>query len=112
MGKRRTPLAQRSSPSPFGDRVRGEQVAMLYSRNRLPPLVGVPFGLLVCAFAWSDGPHSWLVACFALDALYRRDADRASTASASWGRRYVVALGVDGAVWSLLILLFAGPSSG
>ncbi len=92
---------------------------MLYSRNRVPTLAGIPFGILVCAFAWADGRHDWLLAWLALkvltagarlalDAAYRRDVQSAS--GAAWETRYSVALASDGLAWSLLIILFADPS--
>ncbi len=114
-------LAQRSPAGPFAARVRDEQIAMLYARNRVPTLVGVPFGALVCAFGWPEGPHAGLVAWFALkvltatarlgtDAVYTRYRERAS--ADTWRNRYAIALALDGLVWSLLILFFAGPERG
>jgi signal transduction histidine kinase/CheY-like chemotaxis protein len=121
MGKRRSVVvAPRSSLGPLGARVRDEQVAMLFARNRVPTLIGIPFSLLVCGFAWADGRHPWLLAWLALklastgarvalDALYFRQPARAS--AATWSARYVVTLGLDGFAWSLLILLFTTPGS-
>jgi hypothetical protein len=91
---------------------------MLYGRNRVPTLVGIGFALLVCAFAWADGTHALLVAWLvvkvatasvrvALDASYRGHRERAT--ATAWERRYVVALGLDGFAWSLLVVLFAEP---
>ena len=107
------------SLAPLDVRIRDEQVAMLYARNRSPNLVGIPFGLACCAFAWSSGRHSLLAVWFALkclsagvrvalDAAYNRDARK--TAGSVWETRYSIALAVDGFVWSLLIILFADPS--
>ena len=120
MRKGRSILAPGSSSAALDARVRDEQVAMLYGRNRVPVVAGIPFGLLICAFAWADGAHAWLVAWLALkvatasarlglDALYLRRPEGAPAAAARWGDRYVVALGLDGLAWSLLILLFARP---
>jgi signal transduction histidine kinase/CheY-like chemotaxis protein len=94
---------------------------MLYDRNRVPTLVGIAFALLVCGFGWASGPRGLLAAWFtlklvtagarvALDASYRRGRNLAT--APAWGNRFVVALGLDGFAWSLLILLFAGRDSG
>jgi signal transduction histidine kinase/DNA-binding response OmpR family regulator len=131
MGKRRPQPAPRSSPGPLDARVRDEQVAMLFTRNRVPTLVGIPFGLLICAFAWESGPRWWLIAWFGLklatagarvllDVSYRRQSRRGSespatersaraTSSSVWHARFLVGLGLDGLAWSSLILIFAGP---
>jgi signal transduction histidine kinase/CheY-like chemotaxis protein len=118
MGKRRSLVVRASSIGPLVSRIRDEQVAMLYARNRVNTLLGIPFGLLVCVFAWGDAPHSWLVGWFALKCVtaigrlvlswfYGKRAERAS--SDDWWTRFVVGLGIDGLAWSWLILLFARP---
>ena len=116
MGKRRSLVAPRPTLGPLAERVRDEQVAMLFGRNRVPTLIGIPFSLLIAAVAWADGRHFWIVAWLVvklgatgarviLDALYFKQPARVS--AATWSTRYVVALGVDGFAWSLLILLFS-----
>jgi len=119
MSKRRPLRATPSSLGPVGARVRDEQVEMLFARNRVPPLVGIPFALLICVFLWTECSHVGLVAWFglksaaaavrlALDVLRRGRKESAS--SATWASRYTLALGFDGLVWSLLVVLFADPS--
>jgi signal transduction histidine kinase/CheY-like chemotaxis protein len=118
---KRSLLPPLSSVGPLASRVRDEQVAMLFRRNWVPTIVGVPFALLVCTFAWGDGMHAWLLAWLVtklatasgsllLNALYRRRPDRAP--AETWDLRYLVALGLDGLAWSLLVILYAQPGRG
>jgi signal transduction histidine kinase/CheY-like chemotaxis protein/HPt (histidine-containing phosphotransfer) domain-containing protein len=108
----------RPPPGPGGTGVVDAQVDMLYRRNFVPVIAGVPYGALVCAVAWRAVPHAWLVAWFAvkvaaaavrvlLDVARRRSP--AAVPATSWAGRYVVALVLDGLTWTLLPVL-AGPS--
>jgi signal transduction histidine kinase/CheY-like chemotaxis protein/HPt (histidine-containing phosphotransfer) domain-containing protein len=94
------------------------QVDMLYRRNLIPTLAGVPYGALVCAVSWRTVPHAWLLAWFAVKVaiasarvlldLARRRSEPGVPAT-SWATRYVVALVLDGLTWTLLPVL-AGPA--
>ena len=92
-------------------RVQAARVALLYDRNLPAVLAIMPFVCLVWWFLWPVASHPYLHAWVAsksavtigllvLDRLYRR---RATVESAGlWGRRYAVALAVDGLTWSLI----------
>ncbi len=119
--KRRSLRPTRASLGPYEASVHAEQVAMLFARNRVPTLIGVPFSLLICAFAWADGSHGLLIAWLglktataairvALDALYRAHPERATTKT--WSNRHLATLALDGIGWSILILLFTGGQGG
>jgi signal transduction histidine kinase/DNA-binding response OmpR family regulator len=121
MSLRRSDSARRASTGPIGERVRDEQVEMLFVRNRVPLLVGLPFALILCAVAWNAWGGGALLAWLGLkvaSAVIRLGLDvwrqrrPESATSARWASRYTLALGLDGLVWSFLVLFFAGLSQG
>ncbi len=92
------------------DLVRDAQYQMVIDRSRTSNLIGTPFGLVVVWILWGAVDHRWLWAWLALKAgssllrwFITRCHDRdAPQRTGVWGRRFVVAIAIDGAVFGLI----------
>jgi signal transduction histidine kinase/ActR/RegA family two-component response regulator len=90
--------------------VRAAQIALMFARARASNLVAPAVGLLVCWLLWDAVDHARLAGWFAAvllvmawrDWVHRRFVRDAGAEPLLWGRRYEVALFVNGSVYGLL----------